>query len=306
MLLFCCLEVGHVHTAAFVISDRPINHGRAVSMPSGFALQVACPSGCPGSNLHVLPPFLRLLSLCALTPWNGSPCMPSVHIPLSPLSFYQLQFPLSLPLELKFYVLHRLSNQKADTLASLKVWKSRFSVISFWISLFFILSNRSPSSQSSSTLCLFLSSPDDYSFVWATQQDLHQHWASSLSKCWHVLVPRCFNQPCSTHTPVSIPSSPLSVQRCSHRPSGERKLKLCARLTLCTNECRNMVYDETWLWKSWELSWLTLPFTLLLTLKAASNWTGVTMVHMTLTHVNLSVVCINVNCQHFFRTLWNI
>lgn len=46
MLLFRRLEVGHVHTAAFVISDRPINHGRAVSMPSGFALQVACPSGC--------------------------------------------------------------------------------------------------------------------------------------------------------------------------------------------------------------------------------------------------------------------
>lgn len=137
MLLFCCLEVGHVHTAAFVISERPINHGRAVSMPSGFALQVACPSGCPGSNLHVLPPFLRLLSLCALTPWNGSPCMPSVHIPLSPLSFYQLQFPLSLPLELKFYVLHRLSNQKADTLASLKVWKSHVSPSSPSGSLYF-------------------------------------------------------------------------------------------------------------------------------------------------------------------------
>lgn len=28
MLLFRCLEVGHVHTATFVISDRPINHGR--------------------------------------------------------------------------------------------------------------------------------------------------------------------------------------------------------------------------------------------------------------------------------------
>lgn len=60
----------------------------AVSMPNGFALQVGCPSGCQGSNLGVLPLF-SLLSFSSYPSvlWNGSPCMASAHIQLSPLSF---------------------------------------------------------------------------------------------------------------------------------------------------------------------------------------------------------------------------
>lgn len=91
MLHFCYLEVGHVHSAAFVINDSSINHGRgsvnAQWLCSAGGLSLWMPGLQPLCSTRVLPTFLFLLSLSALPRWNGSPCMPSVHIRLSPLSF---------------------------------------------------------------------------------------------------------------------------------------------------------------------------------------------------------------------------
>lgn len=80
-------------------------------MADGFALQVVRPSGCQGSNLGVLPLFSLhfpspLIPLCFDTlKWF---CLHALcaHLTLATL-FFQLQVPISSPLELfmKFKVL---------------------------------------------------------------------------------------------------------------------------------------------------------------------------------------------------------
>lgn len=69
MLHFCCLEVGHVHSAPFV-SDNTINHGRgsvnAQWLCSAGGLSLWMPGLQPLCSTPVLPTFLLLLSLGAL------------------------------------------------------------------------------------------------------------------------------------------------------------------------------------------------------------------------------------------------
>lgn len=91
----CHVEVGHVHSAAFVISDRAINHERA-----GVNAQWLCSAGglslwMPGLQPHcstsVLLPLPLLWSPGAPALSNDSPCIPSMH-PTSLTSFFLSSF----------------------------------------------------------------------------------------------------------------------------------------------------------------------------------------------------------------------
>lgn len=144
LLCFCCFEVGHVGSAAFVISDSLINHGRggvnAQWLCSAGGLSRWMPGFQPLCSTSVLPPCLPLLLLLSLATVKlriGSPYMSSEYISLSPLSFnapisqslllsppdaapLSLLSPLSI-LRILFRVSQSLSHRNADSLACLRV-----------------------------------------------------------------------------------------------------------------------------------------------------------------------------------------
>lgn len=91
MLRFCYLEVGHVHSAAFVISDSPINHGRgsvnAQWLCSAGGLSLWMPGLQPRCSTSVLCTFPLLLFLSAPTLQELTFLACPLCIHLSPLSF---------------------------------------------------------------------------------------------------------------------------------------------------------------------------------------------------------------------------
>lgn len=142
-------------------------------MPSGFALQVGCPSGCQGSNLGVpprspstFPLHLHTLSLLALY----------ANLTLSP----QLQlFPCPWNFSPNSKSCSDSPNEKADTrcLPSISL-----SLLLAFLTCFF--------SQTKVLVCKKLRP--------APAINHFALWALTHS------CPRCFDQPCSAHTPSML------------------------------------------------------------------------------------------------------
>lgn len=154
-------------------------------MPNGFALQVGCPSGCQGSNLSVLPLF-SLHFLASLIPlcFDALKWL-SLHALCAHRSSQSL-FPCPWNFSLNLKSCSDFPIEKKLTLSAfLSVCLSYFPSCTLF------------SSQTMALVFKILSK------AYITYMN---------TKHWHVCVPRCFDQPCSTR--LFIPSNALCVESC--------------------------------------------------------------------------------------------